>query len=111
MRVEEYCGIGSKDTPKVGDKCTIHYYSDSEPCQVVRVSASGKTMWIKENLVEADPTKFNDVGHQNWIIHENKFESDREIKVTKRKDGKWRIVGNHTYVALGQWHKYYDWSF
>ena len=52
MRIEEACGMSSTATPKVGDKCTMHLYSDSHACQVVRVSASGKTMWIKRNKVE-----------------------------------------------------------
>ena len=57
MRYEEYAGVGSDGVPKVGDKCTMHLFSDANPCQVVRVSASGKTIWIKENATEHDKSK------------------------------------------------------
>lgn len=110
MRLEEYNGYGSTDIPKVGGKCTMHFYSDSEPCQVVRVSKSGKTMWIRENKTEHDKTKEGGMGHQNWLIHENEFVGD-ERKISLRRNGQWRESKTNTYVALGQWHKYYDWSF
>lgn len=110
MRLEEYCSSGSKETPKVGDKCTMHLWSDSHACQVVRVSKSGKTMWIRRNVVVADSTKELGMGHQDWIIFENEFEGG-EMKITLRKNGQWRESKSNTYVALGQWHEYYDWSF
>ena len=110
MRIEEFCGMGSKELPKVGDKCTMHLWSDSDPCQITKVSKSGKTIWIRRNKTEHDKTKEGGMGHQNWIIHENKFEGE-EMKITKRKNGQWRETGSNCYVALGQWHKYYDWSF
>ena len=134
MRVEEFVGIGNEDAV-VGEKCTVHYFSDSEPCQVVKVSESGKTCWIRKNIVQADDSKGDCcVGHQNWKIFENEFEkvcveykpkyieykeprlAERPdnysyFKCTKRKDGKWRTVGSDLYVAMGQWHKHYDWSY
>ena len=110
MRYEEYAGVGSDGIPKVGDKCTMHLFSDANPCQVIRVSASGKTMWIKENETEHDKSKEGGMGHQNWLIHENKFIGD-EMRITKRKDGQWRESGSNCYVALSQWKKYYDWEF
>jgi len=109
MRYEELVNAAS-DVPKVGGKCTIHLYSDANPCQIVRVSASGKTIWIRENKTEHDPTKEGGMGHQNWLIHENEFEGD-EMKVTKRKNGQWRTTGSNCFVVIGQWHKYYDWEF
>lgn len=110
MRVEEAIHAGNTDVPKVGDKCTMHLYSDSHACQVVRVSQSGKTMWIRRNEVTVDPASPGGMGHQDWVLHENEFKGD-EIKVTKRRNGDWRETGTNTYVALGQWHEYYDWSF
>lgn len=110
MRIEEACRLGSTETPKVGDKCTMHLYSDSHACQVVRVSASGKTMWIRRNKVEHEPGTEGGMGHQNWLKHENIFEGE-EIKITKRKNGDWRATGSNCYVSLGMWHEYYDWSF
>ena len=110
MRIEEAARMGSTATPKVGDKCTMHLYSDAHACQVIRVSASGKTMWIKRNKVEHEPGTEGGMGHQNWLKHENVFEGE-EMKITKRKNGDWRETGSNCYVALGQWHEYYDWSF
>ena len=110
MRIEEFCGMGSKELPKVGDKCTMHLWSDSHACQVTRVSKSGKTMWIKKNKVKVDPNSDGGMGHQDWLIYENEFEGD-EMKITLRRNGKWRETGSNCYVSLGQWHEYYDWSF
>lgn len=129
MRIEEFCGMGSNEKPTVGMKCTLHLYSDSHACQIVKVSSSGKTIWIRRNVVTCE--KPEGAGHQNWNIHENEFEkvvsdfgrySNKPVlidtpdnysfyKATLRKDGKWRTSGENIYVALGQWHEYYDWSF
>ena len=110
MRIEEAARMGSTATPRVGDKCTMHLYSDSWACQVVRVSESGKTMWIKRNKVEHEPGTEGGMGHQNWLKHENVFEGE-EMKITKRKNGDWRETCSNCYGSLGQWHEYYDWSF
>ena len=121
MRVEELIGAGSAKAPRVGAKCTIHYYSDSEPCQVVKASA--KTIWIRVNESAADESKGGlGMGHQNWKFEEGVFmkcggklaekpDNFSFFKATLRKDGKWRTTGSDLYVAMGQWHKYYDWSF
>lgn len=98
------------DRPKVGDKCTMHLFSDSHACQVVRVSDSGKTMWIKRNKVEHEPGTEGGMGHQNWLKHENVFEGD-EMKITKRKNGQWRETGSNCLISLWYWHEHYDWSF
>ena len=110
MRIEEYTGSGSLDKVEVGMKCTIHFYSDADPCEVVKVSKSGKTCYIRRNEVCHDPSKEGGMGHQNWLIHENEFEGD-VMKITKRKNGQWRETGSNCFVALGQWKKYYDWEF
>ena len=128
MRIEEYFGWGCKPEIKVGEKCTIHYYRDSHPAEVVEVSKSGKTCWIRRNVVTADKTKEGGIGHQNWLFKEGGFMKIRVdgseepqlaeepdnytyYKVTKRKNGNWRTTGSDLYVAMGQWHNYYDWSF
>lgn len=132
MRVEEKFNLGV-GTPVLNGKCTIHYYSDSEPAQIVKMSPSGKTIWIRKNIVEADKSKELYTGHQNWIIHENEFETvccnwktgeeydemkladepdwSTYFKATLRKNGSYKTVGSDLYVSIGQWHKYYDWSF
>ena len=52
MRIEEFIGEGKTEVTN-GMLCTVHYYSDSEPFKVVRVSASGKTCWIRKLKVES----------------------------------------------------------
>jgi len=137
MRVEEFTKAGSNVTPVIGCKCTIHYYSDSEPAQIVKISKSGKTAWIRTNVVTVDPNSEGGIGHQDWVIHEDEFckihdEWDAKtgkyikyekpqlaknpdnftfFKITKRKDGSWRTTGSDLYVSLNQWHKYYCWEF
>lgn len=108
MRIEEYCGMGEK-TPFVGMKCTLHYYSDSEPATVTRISKSGKTLWVRKNKTEADSTKENGMGHQNWIIHDELQGEEKRFFLTK--SGKWYNSGKTIYLQLGTHHKYYDWSF
>lgn len=123
--------------PTNGMPCTIHYYSDAEPAQVVKISKSGKTAWIRKNIVTVDPNSEGGMGHQDWVIHKDEFvkvgqEFDKKtgmyieyeepqlakkpdgftfFKITKRKDGSWRTTGSDLYISLNQWHKYYDWSF
>ena len=123
MRIEELTGMGSRAKPEVGDKCTIHLYSDSHACQIVQVSPSGKTIWLRRNVVTVDPSSTGGMGHQDWVLHENEFEKIggealaeepdgyTYYKATLRKNGSWRTTGSNLYVAIGQWHEYYDWSF
>lgn len=122
MRVEEYARMGSSKSPECGDKCTIHYYSDAEPAQVVKVSKTGKTIWIRKNVVTVQESSKGEMGHQDWDIHENEFEkyggklaekpdNYSYFRVTLRKDGSWRTSKSNLYIALGQWHKHYDWEF
>lgn len=64
MRVEEACGFGKGAKPEVGMPCTLHMYSDSQACEVVKVSKSGKTCWIRRNVVTVDPNSEGGIGHQ-----------------------------------------------
>lgn len=115
MRIEEFIGEGKTEVTN-GMLCTVHYYSDSEPFKVVRVSASGKTCWIRKLKVESP--KNAEVGHQDWIITDE-FERPNVdnpdgfsyFKVTLRKNGRWRTSKSDLYVQMGIAHKYYDWSF
>ena len=115
MRVEEFFGIG--ENPVVSMDCTIHYYSDAEPARVVKVSNTGKTCWIRTLKAEADPSKENGMGHQNWIIGDFENPNVKEpdnytyFKCTLRKSGKWRTSRSNLYVEMGRAYKYYDWSF
>ena len=128
MRVEEFFWIGSTEKVDVGTKCTIHYYSDAHPAEVVKISKFGKTCWIRRNEVKADLSKECGIGHQNWLYKEGDFmkiHSSANIeshlaeqpdnytyyKVTKRKNGEWRTSRSNLYIQMNCWHNYYDWSF
>lgn len=133
MRVEEACGFGKGAKPEVGMPCTLHLYSDSQACEVVKVSKSGKTCWIRRNVITVDPSSEGGIGHQDWVIHKGEFvkiwsdpktfkdytepqlanvpDNYSYYKVTLRKDGSWRTSKSNEYVQLGVAHEYYDWSF
>ena len=128
MRLEEWAGMGKAQKVEVGMKCTIHYYSDSHPAEVVKVSKSGNTCYIRRHEVTADPNSEGGMGHQDWLYKEGDFmkvwnhETEKEelaekpdnytyYKVTKRKNGAWRTSRSNCYVAFGQWKEYFDWSF
>lgn len=125
MRVEEFAKMGKKECVNIGDKCTLHYYSDSCPAQVVSVSKTGKTAYIRTNKVESVG---KEMGHQEWAFKEGVFETSHTdeqgnlqlaespdnhtfFKITKRKDGCWRTSKSNIYVCFGQWKYYYDWGF
>lgn len=136
MRVEEMIKAGA-EVPTNGMPCTIHYYSDAEPAQVVKISKSGKTAWIRKNIVTVDPNSEGGMGHQDWVIHKDEFSKVGEewdakagkyidyeepqlakkpdgftfFKITKRKDGCWRTTGSNLFVQLGIARKYFDYSF
>ncbi|MEY4244532.1 MAG: hypothetical protein RLZZ245_2117 [Verrucomicrobiota bacterium] len=44
-------------TPAVGDGATVCHYSDRSACIVIRVSPSGKTVWMQEDTAVLDDWK------------------------------------------------------
>lgn len=95
-----------KITPVVGMGTTIVMFSDRFPAQVVRVSKSGKTCWIREVLSkivsgsEQDGSATYEYGDVD--------PSSTEIKVYKSKAGSWRVSGSGRTVWLGKQRRYYD---
>lgn len=71
--------------PKVGEWCTILGYTDRDVAKVVKVSPDGNTVVIQKFQAKADPSKNNDMGHQNWI-----FESTQRFLTLVWKYGAWR---------------------
>jgi hypothetical protein len=43
--------------PTVGDGATVCHYSDRTACTVIRISASGKTVWMQEDTAVLDDWK------------------------------------------------------
>jgi hypothetical protein len=120
--------------PAVGEGATYHLWSDAHAYTVERVSASGKTAWIRRdkatllngaNSGEPDALKFSPggfAGHtsgtQRWA-----YEPDPEgklMKVTRRvlKSGKviwkqagWRTSSPGGTVSFGHRSEHYDHNF
>ena len=44
-------------TPKVGDGATVCHYSDRTACTVIKVSPSGKTIHLREDVATLDDWK------------------------------------------------------
>lgn len=111
--MKSYCyndQFKKKVQPKVGMHCSVSFYSDVEPAQIVKISPSGKTIWIRFNRCE--PAKKDlEIGHQEWKIFENEFTKQDMVRVNLNKDGTYRTSGTRNFVNLGEWHKYYDWGF
>lgn len=136
MRIEEFTKTSAGKVAKVHDPCTIHYYSDAEPAEVVQVTKSGKTIFIRALKTEVDPNSKGEMGHQDWVWKEGDFVKIREyfdkktgeyvefdtpqlspepdnysfFKATLRKDGCYRTVGSNLFVQIGISRKYYCWE-
>lgn len=83
--------------PEVGMGASYGAGSDSYPATIVKVSASGKTLWI-----EADDYKFNPKAKE----HEDKYLYTRrpgtaQRKYTLRQDGYFHEVGARRGGTLG----------
>lgn len=82
-----------------GMPCTFNVGSDLYPAHVSRISESGKSVWIKRAHFTADKENGHDYfGNQKWIITPEP--KSQEQRVTKRKNGKWKIAGND-YMGVG----------
>lgn len=104
--------------PAVGDGATICHYSDRIACTVVRISASGKTLWMREDSSTLDNWKPEIVpggfaGHcvnnaeQRYIYQPNP--DGRVHRASLRKDGKFRTTNGEP-VIPGR-HHFHDYNF
>lgn len=92
--------------PKVGDKVTVQYWSEEQPAQIVKVSKSGKMIWIRDNVTTPATTERE---CNTWNIHEGQFEG-KEYKATFRGDGCFRVTGCNCHVWLNRWNKDRDYG-
>lgn len=110
--VTNNAGTGFKDVVKdiemyVGMPCTFGFGSDRYPAHIQRISASGKTVWIQEANAEPDSDNGYDYfSNQVYIISPNS--EGRIRKVTKRKNGQWKLTEGGTTVGFGHANKYQD---
>lgn len=114
---KEYREALTQWAPKVGEGATVHFYSDSHACTIVKVSKSGKTFTIREDKATLDPNfKCETVpggfmGHtinnnaQTYTYEPN--ENGREYRVSWTKRG-WTSKGKR--ISSGR-SEFYDYNF
>lgn len=92
--------------PEVGMGATMHVGTDRYPYEIVRVSDSGKTFWMKK--LQAKPGEnHNYFGAQNWVIFKPEhFDDLEEHRVNLLKNGRWG--SNGTPVSVGRASFYQD---
>lgn len=92
--------------PEVGMGATARIGSDRLAYTIVRVSPSGKTVWVKED----DAKRIDNNGMsecQNYEYTRN--ESNPEVQIRKNNRGQWK--SGDTKFVLGCRSQYYDYSF
>lgn len=104
--------------PQPGDGATICHYSDRTACTVIRVSPSGKTVWVRADTATLDdwkpeilPGGFS--GHcvnnseQKYIYQAN---PDGAVhRASLRKDGRFRTTNGERLIS-GR-HHFHDYNF
>ena len=111
-------------TPEVGMPATVHWYTDSSPCTVIKVSASGKTIWLQEDdakLLNPEDLEFHPGGFaahcSNQHVQKYEYTPNPQgcvYKATLRKNGHYVRAGSPAHaknVTLGTRFKYYDYNF
>lgn len=99
---------------EVGDHCHICYYSDVEPCTVIKRTAT--TITVRKDKAERKftpewvPGGFSaictNIDKQEWEITED---PNGHVETFRRhKDGRWYGSGMKLYP---EWMKYYDYNF
>lgn len=96
----------STESPQVGMGATMVIGSDRYPYEIVRLSDSGKTFWMK-HLSTKPGEDHNYFGNQNWIIYKpDNFDNLPEVRVSLLKNGRWASYG--TPVSVGHASFYQD---
>jgi len=94
--------------PEVGMGATICYHSDRAAATIIKVSKSGKSFTIQEDTaVRVDKNGMSDDQEYEYTPNPN----GSTYKVTHRKDGTYRLMGDSTRVSVGVRRSFYDFSF
>ena len=104
--------------PTVGDGATVCHYSDRTACTVIRISPSGKTVWMREDIATLDGWKPEIVpggfaGHcvnnaeQRYTYQPNP--DGRVHRASLRKGGRIRTTNGEP-VIPGR-HHFHDYNF
>ena len=112
-------------TPQIGDGATLHGYSDRKAATVIKISKSGKTVWVQEDKAkllngagsgEPDALEFEPggfVGHtsgtQRWDCKPNP--EGAVYRAFLRKNGNWRITSSGMRATFAGRHHHYDFNF
>lgn len=106
------------ETFEVGDGASSGGNGDSYPYRVVKVSKSGKTVWMRPMGYRAtEEGKRIGYGHESWEVYDLPEDPDEQlIEVTFRKaTGKWAQKGTSSKKGFGNFGhgaRYsYNWSF
>lgn len=103
-------------TPTVGDGATVCHYSDRTACTVIRISPSGKTLWMQEDTAVPDGWKPEFVqggfaGHcvnnadQTYQYSPNPHGTTH--RASRRKDGRFRTTNGQPVIpGRRQFHDY-----
>jgi hypothetical protein len=91
-------------TPTVGMGVTVYHFTDRTAHTIIRVSTSGKTVWIqRDKAVNIGP------GHtQDWDITPDPEGAVSEVRL---RGGHWKQVGTKHYVLLGERRERFDFEF
>jgi hypothetical protein len=104
--------------PTVGGGATVCHYSDRTACTVIRISPSGKTVWMQEDTAVLDGWKpeFIPGGFSGHCVNNTEqryaYQSDPQgaiYRASVRKDGKLRTT-NGERVISGR-HHFHDYNF
>ena len=104
--------------PAVGGGASVCHYSDRTACTIIRISPSGKTIWMREDTAVLDGWKPEFVaggfaGHcvnnheQRYVYQTNP--DGHVFRASLRKDGKFRTT-NGERVIPGR-HHFHDYNF
>lgn len=94
--------------PEVGMGATIAIGSDRHAATIIQVLQHGKKIVVQEDI--ATRTDKNGMSECQTYTYEPNLNGSVSI-ATKRKDGRYRIVGGKTPITVGYRNKYYDFSF
>lgn len=106
---------------EIGTHATKAYPQDMYPMVVVKVSESGKTIWL-DSVLTVNTTTGHAPAYYNgpWPVWDHKY-TDEEVsalqshtdpvRATLRKDGTWKISGTTTPVTIGAARYYRNFSY
>ena len=115
MKNEITLKLDDKDTKiKVGDGCTIRYYSDRTPATIIEISEDEKIIKVQEDTaIRMDDNGMSDCQDYDYYRNEkgsiHTFKRTRKDKNVYTDNGKYDDWG--TMLLFGFREKYYDYSF